>query len=185
MQDSKGFTLIELLITISVVSVGIVGALVAIQQGIVAIDYTKDRLIGAMLAQEGVEILKNIRDTNLLENNYSGATQWDSGFSIAGIGGILELEVEYSDAFSADPSLDQLGCSPGCDFVSTQLRYLKLADTDNYNYSSGRDTIFKRKVRIEKIDSQRYDVDVVVYWRKRGGGNYEIALKQYLYEWWQ
>jgi len=178
MQDSKGFTLIELLITISVVSVGIVGALVAIQQGIVAIDYAKNRLTGAMLAQEGVEILKNIRDTNLLENNYIAATPWDEGF------GVGDFEVEYEDVVSPDPSLVQPSCSPGCNFDSSQLRFLRLSDASNYNYSSGDYTAFKRKITITQIGFERYDVDVVVYWNKRGGGSYEIILKQYLYGWW-
>jgi len=176
---NRGFTLIELLVTISVVSVGIVGALIAIQQGIVAIDYAKNRLTAALLAQEGVEILKNIRDTNLLEYSYvSASTPWNEGLSVG------EYEAEYSDVMGPDPNLVQPSCSPSCGFDDSQLRFLKFSEIQGYNYSIGEDTGFKRKINITQVGSDQYDVDVVVYWRKRGGGNYEIVLKQYLYEWW-
>jgi len=170
---SKGFTLIEFLVTISVVSIGIIGAFVAIQQGIIAIDYAKNRLTAAMLAQEGVEILKSIRDTNLLEYSYvSNSTPWNEGLSIG------DYEVDYMDAHGPDPVLRD--CT-GCDYDA--LSFLRLSD--KYNYTSGEDTGFKRKISITQIGIDQYDVDVVVYWKKRGGGYYEIALKQYLYEWWQ
>ena len=173
MYDNKGFTLVEFLITISVVSVGIVGALISIQQGIVAIDYAENKLTGAMLAQEGVEIIKNIRDTNLIENNYVVATAWNEGL------GVGDFEVGYNNLTLVQPA-----CSPSCDYDSSQLRFLRLSNGEHYNYSSGPNTAFKRKISITQIGSEQYDVDVVVYWRKRGGGNYEIILKQYLYAWW-
>lgn len=174
---NKGFTLIEFLVTISVVGVGIIGALIAIEQGVIAIDYAKNRLTAAMLAQEGVEILKNIRDTNLLEYSYVDAdTSWNEGFSIAG-----DYEVVYTHTHGPDPSLIQPGCS-NC--VFDDLSFLKLSD-NGYNYTNGSDTPFKRKINITQIGTDEYDVDVVVYWKKRGKGNYEITLKQYLYEWWR
>ena len=174
----KGFTLIELLITITVISVGILGAFVAIQQGISVIDYSRSRLTAAFLAQEGAEIVKNIRDTNLLEGR-TGAVIWSEGIDPGA--GIEEYEVEYSDVNSADINLAASACSPDCDF--SNLSFLKKTNSGFYNYALGEDTRYKRKIRIEKISDEHLRLTVVVYWATRKGSE-EFQLIQEMYEWW-
>lgn len=169
----QGFTLIELLITILVITVGIAGAFIAIQQGISAIDYSSSRFTAALLAQEGVEIIKNIRDTNLLQN-----TAWNDGFSIDG-----DYEVQYSDPHSLDPSLAKPACSPNCDFVDASLRFLKKTDNGFYNYTSPNETKFKRRINITTVSPDKLELEITVYWRKRGGGHYELILRQHIYNW--
>jgi len=182
MTNSNGFTLIEMLITIAVVTIGITGAFIAVQQGISAIDFAKARFTAALLAQEGVEIVKNIRDTNLLEYNYvSTSTPWNEGLSPSP-GPAVDFEVQYTDPKSLDPILSKPACSPNCDFNG--LRFLKKSEHGFYNYSSGEDTRFKRKVHIENTSSDQMDVKIIVYWTRREGGHHELTLRQYLYHWW-
>jgi len=173
MISSKGFTLIELLIATSVIVVGIAGAFMAVQQGIWAIDYCNSRFIAASLAQEGVEIIKNIRDTNLLQD-----TTWNDSFSSDG-----DYEVEYIDSQSLDPSLSRPACSPNCDFNDVSLRFLRKIDHGFYDYASPNDTKFKRKINIITITPEKLELEIFVYWRKRGGGYHELVLKQYIYNW--
>jgi len=170
MIASKGFTLIELLIASSVIIVGIAGAFVAVQQGISAIDYCNSRFIAAFLAQEGVEIMKNIRDTNVLQG-----TAWNDGFSANG-----DYEVEYTDAHSTTPSLSTIFCSPDC---FNDLDFLKKIDHGFYNYTSPNQTKFKRKIKIMNASSDKLELEITVYWKKRGGGYHELILKQYIYNW--
>jgi len=175
--NQNGFTLIEMLITIFVVSVGIVGAFIAVQQGIVAIDYSNSRFTAALLAQEGVEILKNIRDTNFLEYNYvSAATPWSEGLSAG------DFEIQYTDLQTMDPLLSQLICSPGCG--PDDLRFLKKSASGFYSYSAGEDSRFKRLIHIESPNADQLDATITVYWKKRGGGYHGISLLQHLYNWW-
>ncbi len=181
----NGFTLIELLITITVVNVGIAGALIAIQQGIGAIDYSNSRFTAALLAQEGVEIVKNIRDTNLLEYNYVSETiSWSNNFDPGGVGMERDYEVQYTDVGSTDPSLSVPTCSPSCDFYS--LSFLKKTADGFYNYDSGDATKFKRRIHIQKAieSADRIKIEVIVYWRKRGGGVSALQLSQEIYNWW-
>ena len=179
----RGFTLIELLITITVVTIGITGAFIAIQQGISAIGYANSRFVAAFLAQEGVEIIKSIRDTNLLEYNYiSTSTPWNEGLSPSP-SPAADFEIEYVNPHSLDPILTEPGCSPVCDFDG--LRFLKKTKHGFYNYSSlGEDTQFKRRIHIEEVAVDHLKVDITVYWKKRGGGNHELTLRQHLYDWW-
>ncbi len=177
MINDNGFTLIEMLITITVVSVGIMGVFIAVQQGIIAVDYSSSRFTAALLAQEGVEIIKNIRDTNLLEYNYvSASTIWSEGL------GAGDFEVQYTDPTTANPVLGQPICSPSCG--PDGLRLLKRSISGFYNYDSGEDTRFKRLIHIESPNADQLDATITVYWKKRGGGYYSISLLQHLYNWW-
>ncbi len=178
MINKKGFTLIELLITITVISVGIVGVFIAIQQGISVVDYSRSRLTAAFLAQEGIEIIKNIRDTNLLEGR-TGAISWNEGIDPGA--GTEEYEVEYNDVNSADVNLVASVCSPDCDF--SNLSFLKKTDNGFYNYVLGEDTRYKRKIRIKKIADDHLRLTVVVYWKTKKGSE-EFQLMQEMYEWW-
>ena len=157
MTTSKGFTLIELLIAISVISVGIAGALVSIQQSIPALDYANSRFAASLLAQEGVEIIKNIRDTNLLHD-----IAWNDSLSIDG-----DYEVEYT--------------IPHISIYTDS--YLVKNEHSFYNYTSGDNTKFKRKIQITNISSDRIELEIIVYWRKKGGGEHEFILKQHIYNW--
>jgi prepilin-type N-terminal cleavage/methylation domain-containing protein len=72
----QGFTLIEMLVVVFVVGMGLIGALSFFSLNIGNQAENKNELIAAGLAQEGVELVRNIRDYNLL-NGYS----WDQGLS--------------------------------------------------------------------------------------------------------
>jgi len=162
---NKGFTLIELLITITVVLTGVFGAYIAIGQGITIVDYARSRLTAAFLAQEGVEIVKNIRDTNLLEHR-AGSEDWDNGL----FAGEYEVEADGTgyDIFS----------------VGSQLRFLKKTEHGFYNYSSGENTRYQRKVAIEKLADDHLRITVTVYWKTRLGKLKEFKVIQEMYKWW-
>jgi len=177
-SKQHGFTLIELLITISVITVGIIGTFTAVQQGVSVVDYSRSRLTAAFLAQEGVEIIKNIRDTNLLEGRL-GTVVWNEGIDPGD--SPEEYEVVYSDVDTAGVNLGSSACSPNCDF--SNLRFLKKTDNVLYNYITGDDTRYKRKIRIEKISDEHLRLTIVVYWTTKKG-NDEFQLIQEMYKWW-
>jgi prepilin-type N-terminal cleavage/methylation domain-containing protein len=178
----QGFTLIELLITTLVMTIGISGAFLAIQQGIIAVDYSNSRFTAAFLAQEGIEIVKNIRDTNLLEYYYiSESIPWNEGLTTGAA--VADFEVEYTDPQSLDPVLTEPICSPFCGF--DDLRFLTKSKDGFYNYNGlEKVTKFKRKVRIEEAELYLLKIEVTVYWKGRGGNVQEIIVCQELYDWW-
>ena len=72
----KSFTLIEVIVAIFLITVGTVGAFSLIQRTIAFTVISSSRLVAANLAQEGIEIVRNTRDTNWLSDN-----PWDEGLS--------------------------------------------------------------------------------------------------------
>jgi prepilin-type N-terminal cleavage/methylation domain-containing protein len=78
---NKGFTLVETLVAISILSLAITGPMVIAQKGIGSAIYSRDEVTAFYLAQDAVEYVRNVRDTNRI-GGYSGG--WLSQFQIAG-----------------------------------------------------------------------------------------------------
>ncbi|MBI1888987.1 MAG: prepilin-type N-terminal cleavage/methylation domain-containing protein [Candidatus Spechtbacteria bacterium] len=77
----KGFSLLEIIIAIAVLGSGIAGAIALINQTVVTGVFAQKQLIGAHLAQEGVEVMHNIRNTNWIKQNSDPAILWDGGLT--------------------------------------------------------------------------------------------------------
>lgn len=78
-MQKNAFTLLEAIIAITIILVATAGAMNLISQTIVRLGAPKDEVIAANLAAEGIEVIRNIRDTNWLED-----VPWDSGLTFAG-----------------------------------------------------------------------------------------------------
>ncbi|MBI3627445.1 MAG: prepilin-type N-terminal cleavage/methylation domain-containing protein [Candidatus Sungbacteria bacterium] len=77
--SSRGFTLLETVVALAVILSAIVGPFVLASRGIVSIQSTKNDLIGMNLAQEGVELVRKIRDDNILN-----ARAWNQNIPTGG-----------------------------------------------------------------------------------------------------
>ncbi|MBA3788898.1 type II secretion system protein [Patescibacteria group bacterium] len=62
----KGFTLIETLVAITIISVTLVAPFYAVEQSLTASFTARDQLEASMLAQEGIEYVREIRNNNYL-----------------------------------------------------------------------------------------------------------------------
>jgi prepilin-type N-terminal cleavage/methylation domain-containing protein len=74
----RGQSLIELLIAMTVIVVGLAAVSTMIFSNLRLQERSADRLIGANLAREGVELAKSVRDSNWMAG---GATTFDQGLS--------------------------------------------------------------------------------------------------------
>lgn len=167
LQDSKGFTIVESLVAIAVFTVGISAAIFVINQSIGASTRTKNKIIAGYLAQEGIEVVRNIRDRNWLAGN-----SW-----YAGIDGINSGCVSYSTD-NVDAPLD-----PDC-FLGT---YLAFDGTQAHYIQTATPTQFQRTVATQLCTSstvppcnpERLKVTSTV----TCGANCSVSLEEYLYNW--
>ncbi len=169
----KGFTLTEVIMAISVLMIGVVGVYIVFGSAVSSLPYISSRITAAYLAQEGVEIIRNIRDSNWIENeNKSSVTvAWDDGLNEG------EWQADYND--------NQLReCFSPCSYNSDNLFFLRTEDNKFYNYDLGDNTPYKRKIIIEKDPSQpdMLKVKVIVQWKIKGKLQ-EIKAEDHLYNW--
>lgn len=176
-MQQKGFTIVELIITIFVLSIAIIGVYNAFSILVILTSNITNRLTAAYLAQEGMEIIRNIRDSNWIV-----LSPWDDGLSnCASPSG---CDVDYMTN-SVDGPLP---------YVADRNLYINSAGF--YNHSNdGQKTRFKRKIIITPVDGYDYIMKVVVNvsWDEREnilnsifGGQTQpgkIEATEYLYNW--
>ncbi len=163
--SSKGFTLIEVTIAVVILIVGIVGIYTAFSRMVILTSGISNRLVAAYFAQEGIEIVRNIRDTNWVE----GATSWNEGLTTCSSG----CEADYKT---------------GTPEQETPLRfytgdYLNIDSNNFYSYSAGTQTKYKRKITIKEIDADTLKVTVWISWEEKGRP-YDFEAGEYIYDYW-
>ncbi len=94
-KENTGFTIIETLVAITVLMIAIAGPLVVASKGLNAALYARDQVIASGLAQESMEYIKSIKNTNVTKIDYfpvsGGPTSW-----LTDIVGISECENSFS-----------------------------------------------------------------------------------------
>jgi len=164
LRNNDGITLVELIIALAVLMTGVIAAFNLLIQSLGLTRIVTDRYKASFLAMEGVEIVKNVSDSNA----------W--GAIVSG-----DYEVEFNSINLPLPSYS----SPG--------RFLRIKDgLYGYDGSSGSsDTLFKRKIEVTYPDDcgieprcgDHMKVNSIVTWQSRGGTDFSINLEDHFYNW--
>jgi len=156
MNKTKGFTLIETVVAIFLLTVGTVGSFSLMQKVTSFAAISSSQLVASYLAQEGIEIIRNIRDTNYLKRQ-----AWDNN-----IGASASFHLDYrSDRFPDETCGDYL--RPSGNF---------------YICSTDSSSKFQRKITIEKPTSEKIVVSVEVSWSEKGS-QHKVVAQTELYDW--
>lgn len=159
-NNQKGFTLLEMAIAIVIITMSLLAVYGFFSYLTAQTNLAVSKLVAYYLAQEGAEIVKNIRDSNLIQE-----IDWNSSL----LPGIYEADYSGSLQISQD-------------------RYLKKQENGMYNYISGTDTKYKRKITLssgsENIEG--YDLIYVfikseVKWKERGTDQ-SVIINEKIYD---
>jgi prepilin-type N-terminal cleavage/methylation domain-containing protein len=141
LQSQKGFTLIEVLVSLFILGTAITGITYVITTNSSDAQLIKNSYIASGLVQEGVEVVRNLRDSDVLQGNSFGASLSDGTYSVQWDSRVLGAQAD-----------SYLGFDSG---------------THMYSYSSGAPTIFKRSVVISTESSIEKKILVTVTWSER------------------
>jgi type II secretory pathway pseudopilin PulG len=160
-KSLTGFTLLEVIIAMFIVTMGVGAVFVLVNQTLNSSGIISSRFIAIYLAQEGIELVREIRDSNFLKiNNGAGGASWDAGLTNCQAG----CEADYNDAN-----------------LIFNNRYLKI-DGGFYNYDLGTDTTFKRKITITTSTADILEISVEASWQEQGRAH-QVTVKENLYNW--
>lgn len=163
LNKNKGFSLIEVVIGLSIICVGLISVL-ALMNGTINAQYkNKNVLIASQLAQEGIEIVRNKRDENWL-NEPNPFDQDITGTYAADYRGIPAGKIAVADINDANARL--------------RLNNQGLYTFDN---SATNTTIFSRILEVNTASGSS-SVKCTVSWNEKGGSNVFI-VQDYLYDW--
>lgn len=165
----KGFSLVETLVAITILLIAVVGPISLIGDSVHKIYYAKDEIIAINLAQEGIEAVRKVRDTNKLS-----VVAWDSGITA----GYYIVDSGNISGFTSTLSATLL-TTPQTVYVDTAIGGLYW-QTNAVGYLP---TSFSRIVRIEQISAGvENKITATVIW-KTGGDTGTIAVSENLFNW--
>jgi prepilin-type N-terminal cleavage/methylation domain-containing protein len=179
----RGFTLVETLVAISIFSVSFLGIMSVLASSISNTTYIKQKIIASYLAQEGIEYIRNMRDTFIFYDKTSGWNNFKSKLnSCNGAGN--ECGFNVSHYIPLDSSfIDKCNNSNICKVY--------LDNGGNYNTNSaGVDSGFTRKIWMMKADGSSGGIgnadEVRIYsevkWTQ-GSGLHNITFFENLFNW--
>ncbi len=163
--------MIEMIITIAVLSFGVL-AIYELFFPIVNYTHTvTQRFVASNLAQEGLEIVRNIRDNNFIATASDSSVRWDRGLLECSTG----CQLDYKTGTAQQSHANNLAAYDPDTFLSVNQDGL-------YGYDAGTTTPFTRDVVIQQISSDVLKVTSTVYW-SYNGQQYSFATDEYLYNW--
>lgn len=181
-QKEKGFTMIELTCAIFILFFAVFGVYNAFSTVVVLTSGASDRFTAVYLSQEGMEIIRNMRDNNWLKMEEEPGAVWTAGLLNCQNG----CEADYK---TGTPSGQNLLVWP------SEGNYLYLDENNGfYDYNTNNTkTKFKRKITITPIAIPGGDyvlkVSSLVIWEEKANiinpdaASRSIETEETLYDW--
>lgn len=157
-HKNKGYVLIEAIIAITIAVVGLLGIFSLLSRSLSLNRVVADRFVASYLAAEGIEIVKNLIDNNILAGK-----PWNAGLANG------TYEADYADT----------------GLVPDTKRFINInSETGAYGYSELVPTLMKRAIAVRaSADGEQITVGSRVDWTTRGGGKFDIYLEEHLFHW--
>lgn len=193
MKQSRGFTLIEVVIAIFILTVGVGGVFALVQQLPVSSSFNRSKLTAYYMAQEGLEAVRNIRDSNLLKRqnwtegilgtlnpripacdfygdiNFDGVvSEADAEAMIEIYGRIVSTEQEKRADLDGSGNIDISDWGILVQYIGTS--YVPPICQDSLKY--------QRTIEVSQIDQNTIEVLSRVVWGERGRTHEVEAITQ-------
>lgn len=188
---SRGFTLIETLIAILVLMLAISGPLTLASKGLQATLLVKDQDTAFYLAQDAVEYVRWVRDTNKLHGYL-----WLEGLDGTNSHGLWAVDGLNGDCEGASGCTVNVLQPGGQNAIASCAAYglpgsvcppIKFDATNDYfSYTSGTDSIFTRKVTVVTPVSGKTgeaSITVIVTWSDQANLLRTVTVKEEIFDW--
>ena len=193
-----GFTLVETLVALALILAATVGPVSLITRGLADFSFSKNKLVATNLAQEGIELVRAVRETNVICDVLNGPTIWPwnenpelpnppggNPFSNITVGVAIDLTTTTNCSVGGVSIVAPI-LSASC---SQKLRFDPA--TGIYGNGGPQVTAFSRCVSIRVPSSSpdsgipaqdQMDITSTVTWSERGIEK-TVALQERLYNW--
>lgn len=164
-KRQSGFSIVEAMVAITVLLISIAGPMTIAQKGLSTARISVDQITAFYLAQEAIEGIRHIRDSNILSER-----NWLSGLSVC-LDGACTIDVTKNDEISACSGEGE------CPTLKYDSR------TNLYGYDDRwEDSKFKRNMKIRQVGPNEISVEVSVSWAT-GFFTKDIVIKDHMLNW--
>ena len=166
-HNKKGFTIIEILVAFTIITIGLLGVVSLVVQNLQVQNVNRNYVVAAMLAQEGIELVRNQRDLNWL----TSGNDWDEDINDFDTDGTYAIDHDDTPPFNDAP-----------DLVSDNGAQLSIDGNNYYVHGAGNATPFYRLISVALIGVDELKVIAHVQWQERNRThNYKTEV--HLYNW--
>lgn len=164
----NGFSLLEVIVALGVITMGILGVFSLVTQTIQVQTVNKNHLIGSMLAQEGVELVRNIKDKNYIIDGNA----WNE--DISAIDSTFVIDYRGRDFLDRTPN--------GISEDSTKLYFDTATGFYTYVVAGNEATPYRRLITVNDISASSTVVSCLVDWNNHGQSKEYKAVTE-LHDW--
>ncbi|MDD5547542.1 MAG: hypothetical protein PHN74_01385 [Candidatus Pacebacteria bacterium] len=161
-KNQKGQVIIEAMVALTVAIVGLLGVFSLVSKSLSLNVFVSDKYIAANLSSEGIELIKNLVDKNIVNSR-----PWNEGIEDD------DYKIDYKDESLAGNEYNGNGT-------------LMFSGDEGYNYSDGEPTKYDRKITIENVSVDEIKVVSTVSWIGRGGSasdKLSVVLEDHFFRW--
>jgi type II secretory pathway pseudopilin PulG len=193
-NNKLGFSILEVVVAILIITIGMIGVSSLVIQNIQAQYINKNILVASGLAQEGLELVRNIRDLNWLKEGNDPANDWKRDIVGDGTYAIDYRKIciggnNWGTSCVVNNDCDSKNCRQGIDMSVNSINdsgaRLYLDNTSNfYIYPSAGATAtnFYRLITVDASHAEYLDVKCTIRWQE-GNQNHDYTAETYLYNW--
>lgn len=156
-----GFTLVETLVAIAIFATSIVGLISITARGVNDNVFVKNKLTASYLAQEGVELVRNMRDTSLLPSSLEDPATWNEFLTTTlWIGNCYRPTAGSTNSCYIDGSLNSIEAFQCIDSTCPELGLD--SETGLYTYNTTDSSNFTRTIYAQPASNENSDEILVV-----------------------
>ncbi|MBI2063345.1 MAG: type II secretion system protein [Candidatus Yanofskybacteria bacterium] len=158
-HGQSGFTLVEILIAVFIFGLAFTAITFILTTNSRSATSIKNNFIASGLAQEGIEVVRNIRDRDWFLGNSFGTSIPDGTYRVQWDSQAL-LTLDSNPNLKSDPA------------------------TGLFSYDSGGDTLFKRTIDVvTEVTGVEKSIVVDVTWTERGSAPKSVSAEDHLFNW--
>ena len=176
-SNRPAFSLLETVVVLFIVAVGLVAIMNLTVDSLKAQTQNRDTLIAYQLAQEGIELVRNVRDTNFLANSTTTPVAWNRYIVGSSTGSNYKVDFTHFQPILVN------------DITETRLQTASSSDANPgfYLYSTdpaSPDSPFSRMITITAADvaAPSSTVTSLVQWEDQGA-THKYQLQTVFYNW--
>ena len=175
-NSGKGFTLVESLVAVSILLIAVVAPMSIIGGSLAQVSTARDQMTAVNLAQEGIEAVRQKRDSNMLDKwiTVGSTTVWDAGLATG-------VDAYLVDSATVTPLVS---CGGVCT-AAQKIIYQDQATRLYHQYVSspvGSAKPFSRAVTIADIVAGREKkITSTVTWKTSNGVTKTIAVSESIF----
>jgi prepilin-type N-terminal cleavage/methylation domain-containing protein len=188
-RGERGFTIVEVLISLTIFSIAVAGVITVAAQGGLNVNAVRNKLIASYLADEGIELMRGVRDTYVVQepigDEDKGWTAFTAAVAACSSGpSTLPCDVDALNTSGAArfPDVSNIVACPlaGCPL------YYDTATGFYRNFWSGPApaSVFSRKITVDPVplSPDEMKITVTVSW-KDGIAPQSITESEHIFNW--